>query len=181
MQFAIGTRNTPKWQAVKSVLEESPYINNTPYSISYHAVASWVSDMPTTLEELRTWAKNRAIFTRREMGNADYFIGMEWGVYRDYEGEEYWLVGIAYIEDREGIGYFWYSSHLRVPSRIVDGLFDGKWRDLEQVVEDLFGEVSVGDKEWSFGLFSHGTIPRSEAFVQALKSALVPHFSSFYR
>ncbi len=181
MHFAIGTKNKPKWQAVESVLERSIYTKNTPYSISYHAVLSWVSNMPTTLEELRTGAKNRAIFTRRESSDADYYIGMEWGVYRDYEWEEYWLVGIAYIEDREERGHFWYSSHLRVPNCIVDGLFDGRWRDLEEVVEAILGEASVGDKEGSFGLFSDGTIPRSEAFIQAIKSALVPHFSSLYR
>ncbi len=181
MHFAVGTKNKPKWEAVTSVLEASPYTKNTPYSISYHTVSSWVSDMPTTLTELRNGAENRAILTRREATDADYFIGMEWGVYKDYEWEEYWLVGVVYIEDQGGRWYFWYSTHLRVPSRIVDGLFDGQWRDLEQVVEQLFGEVSVGDKEWSFGLFSDGTIPRSEAFIQAIKSALVPHFSLYYR
>lgn len=137
--------------------------------------------MPTTLEELRTGAKNRAVFTRREIPDADYYVGMEGWVYQDYEGEEYWLVGIVYIENSEGKGYYGYSCHLEVPKKIVDGLFDGQGRDLEQVVEDIFDERSVGDAEWSFGLFSDGTIPRSEAFVQAIKSALVPHFSTFYR
>ncbi len=33
--------------------------------------------MPTTLTELRNGAKNRAILTRREASDADYYIGME--------------------------------------------------------------------------------------------------------
>lgn len=57
--------------------------------------------MPTTLEELRTGAQSRAIYTRRESRDADYFVGMEGGVYRDYEGEEYWYLGVVYIEDAE--------------------------------------------------------------------------------
>lgn len=181
MHFAVGTKNKPKREAVESVLRTSAYTKNIPYSISYHAVSSWVSDMPTTLTELRNGAKNRAILTRREASDADYYIGMEWGVYQDYVWEEYWLVGVVYIEDQEGRGYFWYSAHLRVPTPIVEGLFDGRWRDLEEIIEDILGEASVGDKEGSFGLFSDGTIPRSEAFAQAIRSALVPHFSKFYR
>ena len=181
MHFAIGTKNKPKSDAVESVLATSSYTKNTPYSISYHTVSSWVSDMPTTLEELRTGAKNRAIFTRRESPNADYFIGMEWWVYRDYEWEDYWLIGVVYIENQDGEWHFGYSCHLRVPDAVVEGLFDGRWRDIEQVVGEIFGELWVGDKEWSFGLFSEGAIPRSEAFIQAITSALAPHFSSFYR
>ena len=58
--------------------------------------------MPTTLAELRTGAMNRAVFTRRERPDADYFVGMEGGVYRDSEGEEYWYLGVVYIEDQTG-------------------------------------------------------------------------------
>lgn len=39
--------------------------------------------MPSTLSELRTGAKNRAINTRRENPDADYYVGMEGGVYQD--------------------------------------------------------------------------------------------------
>lgn len=56
-------------------------------------------------------------------------------------------MGVVYIEDRDGVGYFGYSTHLRLPTRVVDGLFDGQGRDLEEVVESLWGEQSVGDKE----------------------------------
>ena len=41
--------------------------------------------MPSTLEEIRTGAKNRAVSTRKVSPDADYFIGMEGGVYQDYE------------------------------------------------------------------------------------------------
>ncbi len=58
--------------------------------------------MPTTLEELRTGAKNRAVSTRQELPNADYFVGMEGGVYQDRVGDEYWYVGVVYIERRDG-------------------------------------------------------------------------------
>lgn len=179
MHFAIGTTNKPKSTAIEHVLATSPYTSGATFS--NHRVESWVPDMPTTLEELRTWAKNRAVYTRREKPDADYFVGMEWGVYQDYEWEEYWLAGVVYIEDWDGIGNFWYSCHLKMPLAVVLWLFDGQKKDIEQVVEILYGEESVGDKEGTFWLFSDWLLPRSDSFVQATKAALVPHFSKFYK
>lgn len=75
--------------------------------------------MPTTLRELRSGAKNRATYTRREMPDADFFVGMEGGVYQDSEGEEYWLIGVVYIENALGEGNFGYSCHLRVPEKVT--------------------------------------------------------------
>lgn len=83
MHFAIGTTNAPKSEAIEYVLATSPYTSGA--SFSPHKVPSGVPDMPTTLQELRTGAKNRAIYTRREEPNADFFVGMEGGVYQDSE------------------------------------------------------------------------------------------------
>lgn len=40
--------------------------------------------MPTSLEEIRNGAKNRALSTKNENPHADYFVGMEGGVYKDF-------------------------------------------------------------------------------------------------
>jgi inosine/xanthosine triphosphatase len=83
MHFAIGTTNKPKSEAIEYVLATSPYTSGATFS--NHKVASGVPDMPKTLSELRTGAKNRAVYTRRESPDADYFVGMEGGVYQDTE------------------------------------------------------------------------------------------------
>lgn len=180
MHFAIGTTNKPKSEAIEYVLSTCPY-TAWQATFSNHKVPSWVPDMPTTLEELRTWAKNRAIHTRRECPDADYFVWMEWGVYRDIEGEEYWYVGVVYIEDRDGKGNWGYSWHLRVPSRVVELLFDGRNLDLEQVMQEITGEENVGDKQGSGAVWSDGYLTRQEQFTIAAKAALVPMFSNFYK
>ena len=179
MHFALGTTNTPKSSALSQVLTLYPSTKRA--TILNHRVPSWVPDMPTTLEELRNGAKNRAIQCRNEIHDADYFVGMEWWVYQDSVWGEYWLVWVSYIEDRAGKWYYGYSCHLQLPRKIVELLFDGGKRDLEQIVESLYGEASVGDKEWSFWLFSEWLLPRSDSFVQATKAALVPHFSQYYQ
>lgn len=179
MHFAIGTTNIPKSQAIESVLISSPYTLWATFS--NHKVSSWVRDMPTSLEEIRNGAKNRALSTKNENPHADYFVGMEGGVYKDFVWEEYWLLGIVYIEDRKGKWYFGYSCHLRVPDAVVDGLFDGQWRDLEQVVHALGGEENIGDKQGSFHAWTDGMLTRREQFIMATQCAIAPFFNAFYR
>lgn len=179
MHFAIGTTNKPKSDAIEYVISTSPYTSEATFS--NHQVESGVPDMPTTLEDLRTGAKNRAIYCRREKPNADYFVGMEWGIYRDSEWEEYWLLGVVYIEDPEGKWHFGYSCHLEVPEAVVDGLFDGRGRDLEQVVHALGGEENIGDKQWSFHAWTDGMLTRKGQFVMATQCAIAPFFNHFYQ
>ena len=178
MHFALGTTNRPKSEALERVLTTSPYTSGATFS--NHRVSSWVPDMPTTLAELRAWAKNRAVYTRRENPLADYYVGREGGVYQDYEWENYWLIGITYIEDRVGKWYFGYSCHLEVPSIVLDALLDGQWRDLEQVVHSLWWEENIGDKAWSYHAWTDGMLSRREQFIMATQCAIAPFFNRYY-
>lgn len=179
MHFAIGTANIPKSQAIEEVLSTSPYTSGAIFS--NHRVASWVPDMPTTLRELRTGAKNRAIHTRREMPTADYFVGMEWGVYQDSEWEEYWLLWVVYIENSDGIGHYGYSYHLEVPKAVQERLFDGQWHDLEQIMHELSGVSHIWDAGWSPSLWSDGMLVRKDEFLFATQAALAPFFNTYYQ
>lgn len=179
MHFAIGTTNKPKSAAIEYVLATSPYTSGATFS--NHKVESGVPDMPTTLQELRTGAKNRAIYTRRESPDADYFVGMEWGVYKDSEWETYWLLGVVYIEDREGNWHFGYSCHLEVPEIVVDALFDWRWRDLEQIAHALWSPENIADKNGSFYEWTDGMLSRKDQFVMATQCAIAPFFNKFYQ
>ena len=180
MHFAIWTTNKPKSEAIEHVLSSSPYTSGKT-TFSWYKVASWVPDMPTTLDELRTWAKNRARAIRELSIDADYYVGMEWGVYKDTIWDEYWLIWVVYIENIDGQGHFWYSCHLRVPDSVIDWLFDGQWRDLEQVVHALGGEESIGDKEWSYHAWTDGMLTRRAQFIMATECAIAPFFNHFYQ
>ena len=112
---------------------------------------------------------------------ADYFVGMEGGVYQDYEWETYWLLGIVYIENQEGEGHYGYCCHLEIPKAVVDGLFDGRGRDLEQVVHALGGEANIGDKQGSFHAWTDGMLTRRDQFIIATQCAIAPFFNEFYQ
>lgn len=179
MHFAIGTTNKPKSEAIEYVLSTSPYTSGA--TSSNHRVESGVPDMPTTLVELRTGAYNRATSTRWLSPDTDFFVGMEWWVYQDSVWWEYWLIGVVYIENRGGIGHYGYSCHLRVPDAIVDGLFDGQGRDLEQVVHSLGWEENIGDKQGSYHAWTDGMLTRREQFIMATQCAIAPFFNQYYQ
>lgn len=179
MHFAIWTTNRPKSGAIEQVLQTSPYTAGKA-TFSNYKVSSSVPDMPITLRDIRTGARNRAMHCRREKPDADYFVWMEWWVYPDIEGENYWIMGVVYIENRDGVGHYGYSYHLEVPSAVLDLLLDGRWLDLEQIMHMLGAEANIGDSGGSPSLWSDGMLVRKDEFIFATQAALAPFFNRFY-
>lgn len=64
---------------------------------------------------------------------------------------------------------------------MVDGLFDGRGRDLEQVVHALGGEANIGDKQGSFHAWTDGMLTRRDQFIMATQCAVAPFFNEFYQ
>ena len=180
MHFVIWTTNKPKSEAIEQVLGTCSY---TKWRSTYsnYKVNSGVPDMPLTLRDIRNGAKNRARSLREIEPNADYYIGMEWWVYRDYEWIEYWLIGVVYIENQSGEGNYGYSCHLQVPEKVIKLLLDGSNRDLEQVVHSLWWEENIGDKHGSYHVWTDGMLSRREQFIMATQCAIAPFFNKYYQ
>lgn len=181
IRFAIGTTNVPKTSAIESVLSSCPFFSRSECEITHHKVPSGIADMPLSLAELREGAMNRARNIRLSGVEADYYIGMEGGVYQDFVGPEAWLMGIVYIESASGEGYFGYSPHMKVPIRIFERLYDGSNTDLETIMHEVSGLESVGDKNGSFGAWSNDMLTRTDQFALATRCAIVPFFNHFYK
>ncbi len=180
MLFALATKNIPKTNALREALEQCPYVVWEEIQILGFKVASWVPEMPLTLHDLRRGAKNRVEEVRRVCPEANFFVGMEWGVYNDFIWEDYWLVGVVYIEDKTGEGHFAYTCHMPVPEAVIAGLHDGSGRDLDQVVESLGAPPDTGDTHGSYGLWSDMMLSRSDQFRLAVQCAIAPFFNTFY-
>ncbi len=146
-----------------------------------YKVPSGVSDMPLSLQELREGAKNRAQAIIALGIEADYYVGMEGGVFPDPIGPETWMAGVIYIESVHKVGHYGYTTHIRVPDKIRDRLYDGSNADLETIMHELAGIESVGEKNGSFGAWSDDMITRTDAFASATQAALAPFFNNFYK
>ena len=180
MYFLIGTTNIPKSEAIEQVLRESPYIWEDLHTSKFK-VNSWVPDMPITLKDIKNGAKNRTIELRKIDPNADFYIWMEWWVYKDFEWENYWIMWVVYIENQEGIGHYWYSYHLEVPEKVVKILHNWNWLDLEEIMHSLGAEANIGGTGWSPSLWTDGVLVRKDEFIFAAQAALAPFFNKYYR
>ncbi len=180
MLFALGTTSTPKINGINQALQSYACLQWQDVKIRGFKVSSGVPDMPLTLADLRLWAKNRTEEVRRLCPEADFFVGMEWGVYQDSVGDEYWLTGLVYIENSQGEGHYGYSCHMPVPEKIVAALHDGSGRDLEQIMEDWGATHGIGDAQGCFGLWSADMLTRTDQFRFATQCAIVPFFNEYY-
>ncbi len=180
MHFIIGTTNIPKSEAIEHVLRSSPYLTGE-LSVSKYKVNSWVPDMPLNLRDIRNGAKNRAQELRKIDSTADFYVWMEWWVYKDSEWDQYWIMWVVYIENRIWKWYYWYSYHLQVPDKVVDILYDWNKKDLETIMHELGAEENIWDKWWSPSVWSDGTLIRKDEFIYAAKAALAPFFNQYYK
>lgn len=181
MLFALSTKNTPKTQALRDALSGCPYFVWNEIEIVWFKVASWVPEMPMTLEDIRVGAKNRVAEVRRLCPEAHFFVGMEAGVYPDSVGEESWLMGAVYIEDKGGEGHYGYTCHIPVPQVVMRGLHDGSGRDIDQIIESLGAPAGTSHSCGSFGMWTDMMLSRGDQFRLATQCAIAPFFNSFYK
>jgi non-canonical (house-cleaning) NTP pyrophosphatase len=125
MLFALATKNAPKTQALRDALSDCPYVLGHEIEILGFKVPSGVPEMPMNLEDIRTGAKNRVQEIRFLCPEADFYVGMEAGIYGDIVGYESWLMGTVYIENREREWHHAYTCHIAVPQAVLRGLYDG--------------------------------------------------------
>lgn len=180
MHFIIGTTNIPKSEAIEHVLRSSPYLTGE-MNVSKYKVNSWVPDMPLSLRDIRNGAKNRAQELRKIDPTADFYVWMEWWVYKDSEWDEYWLIGIVYIENEQWAGNHGYSCHLKVPEKVIEWLLDGSSRDLEQVMHSLWWEENIWDKNGCYDAWTDGVLDRKQQFIMATECAIAPFFNQYYK
>lgn len=180
MLFALSTKNNPKTQALRDALSGCPYFEWTEAQILGFKVASWVPEMPMSLEDIRVGAKNRVDEVRRLCPEAHFFVGMEAGVYKDSVGPESWLMGTVYIEDREGEWHYAYTCHIPVPEAVMSWLHDGAGRDIDQIIESLGAPAGTSHSCGSFGMWTDMMLSRGDQFRLAAQCAIAPFFNRFY-
>lgn len=179
MKIVIGSENRAKKAAVESVFRL--VFSNENIQISTHSVESGVSTMPTNNEETLQGAINRAKAVQLLEPNADYFVGLESGVYEGPFGGMYILGWVALIKnDDETIG-MGHSGGVMLPKDIAAALRGGS--DLGPLISKKIGDNSgeIRHTLGTTGLLTKGLYPRNREFEDALKNAFAPFVSEeFY-
>ncbi|RKW24357.1 DUF84 family protein [Candidatus Gracilibacteria bacterium] len=178
MKIVIGTQSAPKVEAIKEAINKSPYFNGETIEIIDLKVNSEISDMPTSIEENMIGAKNRAINSKKEISDADFYIGMEGGT--SFFGEKTYLFGVVYILDKNGNGHFGFSNMMEVPQFFHKKIYNEKL-ELGPVLEEATGIQNASKKNGAFGAWSDDTLTRKDQFIFAFMSAIPVFFNKYYK
>ena len=180
MKIAIGTTSSPKVSWVQEAVKVCPYFAYTLEEIEYilEKVPSDVADMPLSLEVTLEGAKNRAQNLIKKGIDADFYVGIEGGVWSVLDKKV--LGGTIYIINKAGEGHFGISQVMEVPSIIEHMLYE-EGKELGPAMEALKWSVHSRSEEGSMGAWSDNMLVRKDEFTLAFKAAISPFFNEYYK
>jgi non-canonical (house-cleaning) NTP pyrophosphatase len=180
MILAIWTLKAPKVEWIKIWVNTCPYFSTIKDKVEYilESVPSDISDMPLSIEETMTWAKNRAQNLKKKWIIADYYIWIEWWT-TDIMSIKY-IGWIVYIENFLWEWHFWFSPMLEVPKKVEKMLYEEKL-ELGPVMSKLSWITNIQSQNGSMWAWSNDMFTRKDEFEDAFKSAIAPFYNTFYK
>ena len=174
ISVVVASRNPVKVDAVRTAF--SLQFPESEITISAINVASGVADQPQGDGETRKGALNRILAARRELPDADYWVGLEGGV-QIIAGQ---LTAFAWMaaQDRQGkIGQA-RTVTLPLPPAVQDLVASGL--ELGEANDQVFSTLNSKQGGGAFGLLTNGLHTRESVYTQALTIALVPFVSELF-
>lgn len=168
MKVIVGSLNAPKRMAVEAVFSRA--FPREDIVVECATVDSGVRAHPLSLEETMTGAKNRATKAKELVPDADYYVGIEGGLF-SAEGRT-WEIGFVVVMDAHGAVATGTSAGIEVRGALLQALQDGV--ELSSAVENKFGVMAVGKTNGFYGLATSDLVTRQTAYEQAVTFALAP-------
>ncbi len=177
MKIAIWTKAPPKIAAIEEAIEKCIYFEWQKIEFITLKVDSEISDMPTSLEENMTWARNRAKNSKKEV-EADLYIGMEW--WTTMIEDKAYLFWVVYILDNKWKWHFWFSNYMEVPELFRKRIYDNG-EELWPVLSEVTWVEKASKKTWAFGHWSDDMLTRKDQFMFAFQSAIPAFYNKYYK
>ncbi len=177
MRIAIWTQSPPKVAAIEEAIEKCIYFEWQEIEFITLKVDSEISDMPTSLEENMTWAKNRAINSKKEV-KADLYIGMEW--WTTMVEDKAYLFWVVYILDNNWKWHFWFSNKMEVPEIFRKRIYENG-EELWPVLSEITWVEKASKKTWAFWHWSDDMLTRKDQFRLAFLSAIPTFYNKYYK
>jgi inosine/xanthosine triphosphatase len=185
MRIAIGSTRKPKVDAVKSAMArivERLSLPSRHIAFLPREVESGIASTPMSLAEMMAGAYNRAenlkLQLTEEGETADYYFGMEGGLFRtkfDDGAEDFYLQSWVYATNG-GEGFFGSSPAIQIP-RKVTGEFQGRDFELADIMDRLGKVTNNRDKGGAFALLTKGLLTRQAIFEAAVLAAMAPFYN----
>ena len=168
MRVAVGSLNEVKIEAVKNSFEKFfGKVVIEPISVD-------VPPQPIGFHETLRGAVSRASKALRLSG-AEYGVGLEAGLIKvPHSITGYVDQHICAIVDQDERVTLGFSMAFEFPKEVIEKLLAGRADEAEEVVEEISGIKSIGEKCGAIGYLSRGEIERRSLCEQAVISALIP-------
>ena len=175
MKIVVASKNPVKVDATRAAF--SAMLPDAALEMLPVGVDSGVSDQPTSDEETRQGARNRAANANAKQPAADYWVGLEGGieVFDDQLMAFAWMA----IQDQHGNISDARSATLPLPlavKKLVDG-----GMELGDANDQVFATVNSKQGGGAYGLLTDGLYTRESIYTQTLILALLPFVKELYR
>ena len=166
MEFIIGSFSDRKVKIAEKVIKQ--FFVDGEFSIQSFGAKSKMPDTPWDKQTF-DGARNRALDSKSNIPNGDFYIGLESGLIERYGHiyEEAWSVVIT----KDGKEFNGYSSGLKVPDFILKKMDEMKMEhsDVMTIIEEEYGKLP--NDTW--GTYSGGTILREVSLEEALRNVFI--------
>ena len=174
MKIVVASRNPVKIGATEQAF--ATLFPDAPLEMLSADVDSGVSDQPTSDEETRIGARNRAMAAGDALPEADYWVGLEGGV----EVIDEQLMAFAWMAIRgrnDKIGEA-RSATLPLPPAVKDLVDSGM--ELGNANDKVFSTINSKQGGGAYGLLTNGLYTRESIYTQTLIIALTPFVNELY-
>ncbi len=172
----IGSKRVPKVNGVKNaLLKLSTHFNfkSDDLVIEILDSPSNVSDTPTSIDEIQTGAKNRAVnIFKNNTELTTISIGVEGGIY--VVDNRAFLQSWCAVYDGNNL-FYGSSGAIEIPTELKNKIILEK-QDLGKVIDEYAGKKNIRSNEGTWGILSNNIITREESFTLAATISLISYF-----
>ncbi len=174
MKVVVASKNPVKIEASRAAF--AALLPDTDLQMIPVSVDSDVTDQPTSDEETRRGAKNRATNAREHSPEADFWVGLEGGI----EVIEEQLMAFAWMAvlNRDGRWSSARSTTLPLPPSIRKLIDAGL--ELGDANDKVFATANSKQGGGAFGLLTDGLYTRESVYTQTMTLALLPFVNDLY-
>ena len=174
MKVVVASKNPVKIEASRAAF--AALLPDAELQMSSISVESGVSDQPTSDEETRRGARNRAANARDNSPRADFWVGLEGGI----EVVEEQLIAFAWMAVLGSNGQLSSarSATLPLPPSVWKLIDAGL--ELGEANDRVFATANSKQGGGAYGLLTDGLYTRESVYTQTLVLALLPFVNELY-
>lgn len=171
LKVAVGSRNPVKVRGVERAFK----IFYPDVCVVAVPVKPGVPAQPIGFNQILEGARNRAQEALKACKNVDLGVGVEAGMYE--VGGLWFDVQATAIYDDEGYASYGFSPAFQIPECFARKLVEGIAGELEELVDEVYGTIDIGEKGGFVSLLTKGAVTREELTFYSTVMALVPRLN----